>query len=98
MEFARRIRDAVREGKRTLTYSELANGVTFHLPNVNDGQPYQIDVHDWKDLDRAIVGDFLGTIVADSYRAGRFFASAIVIKPATCRALNSSILPVRSVC
>src|SRR4051794_24912738 len=30
-EFARRIRDAVREGKQKLTYSELAVGVTFHL-------------------------------------------------------------------
>jgi hypothetical protein len=78
-EFARRIRDAVRSGKQTLTYSELAAGVTFHLPNVNDGQPYQIDVHDWENLDRAIVGDFLGKIDADSYRAGRFFASAMVI-------------------
>lgn len=78
-EFARRIRDAVRSGKQTLTYSELAAGVTFRLPNVNDGQPYQIDVHDWEILDRAIVGDLLGKIDADSYRAGKFFASAMVI-------------------
>ena len=78
-EFARRIRDAVREGKQTLTYSDLAAGVTFHLPNVNNGQPYQIDVDDWTDQDREIVGDFLGKIVADSYRAGKFFASAMVI-------------------
>ena len=78
-EFARRIRDAVRAGKQTLTYSEIASGVTFHLPNVNEGKPYQIDIHDWEILDRSIVGDFLGRIDADSFRAGQFFASAMVI-------------------
>ncbi len=78
-EFARRIRDAVREEKQSLTYSDLVDGVTFHLPNVNNGRPYQIDVLNWNDQDREIIGDFLGKIVADSYRAGKFFASAMVI-------------------
>ena len=30
-------------------------------------------------LDRGIIGDFLGKIDADSYRAGKFLASSMVI-------------------
>lgn len=84
-ELAGRIRDAVRDGKEILTYSEIVDGVTFRLPNVNDGRPYEIDVKNWADQDRAIIGDFLGKIDADSYRAGKIMASASVVAAETKR-------------
>jgi hypothetical protein len=54
------------------------HGVTFHLPNVRGG-PRVIDVGDWEDLDRAIVGSFLGYIAMQSYFDAGFFASALVV-------------------
>ncbi len=63
---------------RTLTYSELVEGVPFDLPNLKES-PRFIDVADWRDLDRSIVGDFLGHISQRSYDKGEFFASAIVV-------------------
>ena len=62
-----------------INYSDLVRGVRFHLPNVNRGEPFQIDVNDWQDLDRAILGEFLGYISMLSYRKGKFMASAFVI-------------------
>jgi len=52
--------------KRSLiTYSELVRGVTFDLPNLQ--KPRVIDTSDWHELDRAIVGSFLGYISMRSY-------------------------------
>lgn len=61
-----------------LTYSELVDGVAFDLPNLKESPRY-VDVADWQDLDRSIVGDFLGHISQRSYDKGGFFASAIVV-------------------
>ncbi len=36
-----------------ITYSDLVQGVTFHLPNIRNGGAYQIAIHDWQGLDRA---------------------------------------------
>lgn len=64
--------------KRSLiTYSELVLGVTFNLPNVQ--KPRTIDITDWQELDRAIVGDFLGYISMRSYERARLFSSALVV-------------------
>jgi hypothetical protein len=64
--------------KRSLiTYSDLVRGVTFILPNVQ--RPRTIDVTDWQELDRAIVGDFLGYISMRSYERARLFSSALVV-------------------
>src|SRR5687768_9141713 len=64
--------------KRSLiTYSELVRGVTFDLPNLQ--RPPIIDTSDWHDLDRAIVGSFLGYISMRSYENAKFFASALVV-------------------
>ena len=64
--------------KRSLiTYSELVRGVTFTLPNIQ--KPRTIDVVDWQELDRAIVGDFLGYISMRSYDRARLFSSALVV-------------------
>jgi len=73
-----RVEDAARR-EDLINYSNLVRGVWFHLPNVNKSQPFQIDVHDWRDLDRAILGEFLGYISTLSYRKGKFMASALVI-------------------
>jgi hypothetical protein len=60
-----------------ITYSELVRGVTFSLPNVQ--KPQTIDVTDWQELDRAIVGDFLGYISRRSYESAGFLSSALVV-------------------
>jgi len=62
-----------------ITYSDLVAGVTFTLPTVNHGAPFQIDVADWSDLDRLVLGDFLGAISSDSYQRAGFLATAIVV-------------------
>jgi hypothetical protein len=62
-----------------LTYSQLVDGVTFRLPTVEGGEPFEIDTRDWRSIDREIVSKFLGRMDSDSYRQGRFFASALVI-------------------
>jgi len=70
----------VGRSRTTITYSDLVNGVTFQVPNVYGGHPFQIGVGgDWTDLDRALLGDFLGYISMLSYREGRFIASALVV-------------------
>ncbi len=38
---------------------------------------------EWTDLHRAIIGDFLGRISAESYKRGQFLASALVVSKAT---------------
>jgi hypothetical protein len=60
-----------------ITYSDLVRGVTFNLPNLQ--RPRVIDVSDWQDLDRAIVGDFLGYISMRSYERANLFSSALVV-------------------
>jgi hypothetical protein len=77
-EVKKRIENTGRE-EDLITYSELVKGITFHLPNVNKGQPFQIDIHQWSILDRAILGEFLGYISMLSYRKAKFMASALVI-------------------
>ena len=76
-ELTRRIAAAGRR-RGLITYSDLVRGVTFNLPNVKGG-PWMIDVGDWQDLDRAVVGSFLGYIAMESYLEARFFASALVV-------------------
>jgi hypothetical protein len=61
-----------------ITYSDLVNGVTFRLPNLTEGTR-QIDVTAWEDIDRAIVGEFLGYLSFISYKRGGFFSSALAV-------------------
>jgi hypothetical protein len=77
-ELKKRIEDTGRRGD-LIGYSELVKGITFHLPNVNKGQPFQINIHDWSILDRAILEEFLGYISMLSYRKAKFMASALAI-------------------
>jgi hypothetical protein len=76
-ELGRRIADAGRRGG-LVTYSDLVRGITFNLPNLLEPKR-QIDTGDWQDLDRAIVGDFLGYLSMESYERAGFFSSALVV-------------------
>lgn len=62
-----------------ITYSELVVGIKFNVPGLHDGKPFEIHVHDWTDLDRALIGDFLGLISSRSYERAGFMASALVV-------------------
>lgn len=62
-----------------ISYSELVEDVEFRLPNLLDGKPHTIRTHKWTNLDRRIVGDFLGFISKESFLEGGFFASALVV-------------------
>lgn len=67
-------------GHRSLiTYSDLVRGIKFTVPTLHGGKPFEIHVHDWTDLDRALIGDFLGLVSARSYARGSFMASALVV-------------------
>lgn len=57
-ELGRRIAEVGRRAD-LITYSDLVRGITFNLPNLSEPR-HQIDTGDWQELDRAIVGDFLG--------------------------------------
>lgn len=62
-----------------ITYSQLVQGVPFHLANINGGQDYHIQTYDWTGLDRAIIGEFLGYISMRSYEQADFMASSLVV-------------------
>ena len=72
-----RIAEAGRKGG-TITYSALVMGVTFHLPSLAKPE-HIIDTGEWEDLDRAIVGDFLGYLSMESYERAEFLCSALVV-------------------
>ena len=76
------LKERIEEAGRNLqltTYSELVNGIIFHLPNVMAGAVYQIHTLDWSGLDRRIIGDFLGHITMESYIEHGFMASVLVV-------------------
>jgi len=62
-----------------IIYSQLVNGVVFHLPNIRNGEAYYIQTYNWSGLDRAIIGEFLGYISMRSYEQAGFMASALVV-------------------
>ncbi len=69
---------AVGRARSLITYSELVRGVPFYLSNLKECSRI-IDVAAWQDLDRSIVGDFLGYIIMRSYERAGIFASALVV-------------------
>ena len=77
-EFQDRICRTARLGASLISYSNLVAGVTFRFSNVNNGEPFVIDVQDWQGLHRRIVGDCLGYLSYISYRDYDFMASALV--------------------
>jgi hypothetical protein len=80
-------------GKRRslITYSDLARGVQFTLPSLKEPK-HSIDVRDWQDLDRAIVGDFLGYLSMKSYDEAGFFTSALVVSKEDGSPVKASML------
>ena len=76
-ELDRRIAHAGRK-RQLITYSDLARGVSFDLPNVGKS-PFVIDVGDWGDFNRTLIGDFLGYLSMRSYKEGGFFSSALAV-------------------
>jgi len=66
-----------------ITYSDLVSGVNFCLPTVNKGEPFRLGVPEWTELHRAIIGDFLGRVCVDTYAAGLFMGSALVVASET---------------
>ncbi len=76
-ELASRIAAAGRR-QALITYSDLVRGVVFQLPTLTEPR-HTIDPGEWQDLDRAIVGDFLGYLSMESYAVAGFFSSALVV-------------------
>ena len=76
-ELERRIASTGRAGG-FITYSDLARSVSFDLPNLHES-PRTIDVLNWQQLDRAIIGDFLNYVSMRSYELAEFFSSALVV-------------------
>ena len=64
-ELEARITAAARK-RALITYSDLVRGITFRLPSLVE-PVHTIDTNDWQDLDRVIVGDFLGYLSMESY-------------------------------
>src|SRR5574341_752661 len=81
-EIAARVATAGSTG-RLLTYSEVVSGIDFRLPSVQGGRPLRLGVPEWTELHRAIVGDFLGRLCLDTYLAGEFMGSALVVASET---------------
>jgi len=62
-----------------LDYSTLVEGITFNVPAINNGGSFKIDIRNWRDIDRALIGTFLGYISMRSYKESGFLLSAIVV-------------------
>ena len=69
---------AVGRRRSLIHYSELVRGIVMRMANVRDGHPFELGVPDWPDLDRAILGDLLGSLSVASYQRGGILASALV--------------------
>jgi hypothetical protein len=68
-----------------ITYSQLVENVQFHIPTINRGNAYLIDIHNWTYQDRELVGEFCGLISTNSYQNHGFMASALVVNQDTQR-------------
>ncbi|QWT47145.1 hypothetical protein [Azospira inquinata] len=77
-ELAQRIARTGRLNRSLISYSNLVAGVRFQFSNVNNGEPFEIDTHNWHGLHRRIIGDLLGYLSFLSYRDYDFMASALV--------------------
>jgi hypothetical protein len=80
----RRIADAARNlADKFITYSDAVEGVTFH-PSFAPGG-HLIDTHAWRDIDRQLIGDYLGYICSRTFNNVRILASALVVDKAEGR-------------
>ena len=62
-----------------LTYSKLAIGVDFVLPQFNVPNPYQIQTSDWTGFDRRFIGDFLLSIDQKNLPEHGFMCSCLIV-------------------
>jgi hypothetical protein len=69
--------------RELLKYSEAVSGIDFCLPSVQGGAPVRLGVPEWSILHRNILGDFLGRLCLDTYVAGSFMGSALVVASET---------------
>jgi hypothetical protein len=60
-------------------HARLVDGIWFQLPNVNDGQPFEMDWSAYTPLYSDILGHSLGYLAAESYAALGFMLSALAI-------------------
>lgn len=74
-----RFTDSARQ-QQLIHYSDLVEGVEFALPTRRE--PYQIDTSEWVGFDRHLIGDYLGYLSSESYRAHGFMISAIAVSKA----------------
>jgi len=81
-EIGRRIA-AVGARRDLIHYSKLVAGLELRMTIVGDGVPFELGVPEWSDLDRSILGDFLGRLSLESYQRGGFLASALVTAKGT---------------
>ena len=49
------------ENKLTVTYSNFVRGVKFHLPNIRNGEAYEIRTFDWVGIRSRLSANFLAT-------------------------------------
>lgn len=82
VELGRRIAN-VGKRRELIHYSKLVSGLELRMPTVNNGAPFELGVPEWSDLDRNMLGDFLGRVSLDSYQRGAFLASALVTAKGT---------------
>jgi hypothetical protein len=81
-ELGRRIAEVGK--KRALVhYSKLVSGLELRMASVSDGEPFELGVPEWSDQDRKILGDLLGRLSLETYRRGKFLASALVTAKGT---------------
>ena len=77
---------------RTITYAELARGVTFRLPEINGGRPYVIDILNQTQVskrDQHILDDFLCFLSLQSMKGASILASANVFDPNDSRGASN---------
>jgi hypothetical protein len=77
-EFNHRLAATARH-EGVITYSDLVRGVVMHLPNVQNGAPFELGVPEWTDLHRAIIGECLGRLACDSYLEAGFLISSVAV-------------------
>jgi hypothetical protein len=81
-EMQKRLAQIGRAGD-VITYTDLARDITFCLPTVNDGKPFQIDVDRWPGHHRTILGEFLGYLAWRSWSQNGFMISALAVSKET---------------
>jgi hypothetical protein len=62
-----------------ISYTDLVKGIVFEMPNVHNGEPFEITPDSWCGLYRKIIGNMLGWLSLESYHTNGYWSSALVI-------------------